>query len=192
MFEQMLQTQSIPVYWSYRWTHHAGFAHHHDTLNSEVSSNRRCFYIPDDATDSKLITPDIDLKTVCATGSCGLLNVAPSAGKVWLRPIFSVDIPDIPHDMARDLAGMYHVGQAKPLQQSEEDLLHRQECSQPAEEGPITREQALSQNMHAVSFAYERCFPLFTEVKDAQRCCRLIEKMSLLVWLHLGSTTLAG
>lgn len=65
------------------------------------------------------MTPDIDVKTICANGTCGVLNVAPSAGKVWLRPIFSVDIPDIPDDMAQDLAGMYHAGEAQVMQDPE-------------------------------------------------------------------------
>lgn len=61
----------------------------------------RCFSI-----DGKLV--DVDLKTLCKTGTSGVISVAPSDGKKWLKSLTDHVLPDIPDEFARTLAEMYH------------------------------------------------------------------------------------
>ena len=54
--------------------------------------------------------PKVDLKTVCSSGTAGVLSVAPSPNKAWERHIADHPIPDIPNDMADTLASWYNSG----------------------------------------------------------------------------------
>jgi hypothetical protein len=67
----------------------------------ELYDKARCF------TEGSQIL-DVDLKTRCSTGSGGNIVVSPSAGKSWIRPLYSCAIPDVPDDFAERLASMYH------------------------------------------------------------------------------------
>ncbi len=49
----------------------------------------------------------IDLKTLCKTGTSGVLVIAPSANKTWVRPLWNTTVPDMPKDMTESLAAMY-------------------------------------------------------------------------------------
>lgn len=49
---------------------------------------------------------DLDIKTVCRTGTAGVLVVAPSKGKEWIRPIWETPIQPISDDFARTLSSM--------------------------------------------------------------------------------------
>ena len=61
----------------------------------------RCFSI-----DGQVV--DVDLKTLCKTGTSGVISVAPSDGKKWLKSLEDHVLPDIPEKFARTLADMYH------------------------------------------------------------------------------------
>ncbi len=42
---------------------------------------------------------DIDIKTLCSSGTAGVLKVHPSPGRKWIRSPFKYDIPEMPEDI---------------------------------------------------------------------------------------------
>lgn len=54
--------------------------------------------------------PKVDLKTVCSSGTAGVLSIAPSPNKTWDRHIADYAVPDIPDEMAETLASWYNHG----------------------------------------------------------------------------------
>ena len=52
--------------------------------------------------------PGVDFKTVTRTGTRGLLMVAPSLGKEWVRPPWDVDVKAIPDALLRAVAAPCH------------------------------------------------------------------------------------
>lgn len=49
--------------------------------------------------DGNLVPNQVDIKTVCSTGTGGLLIVAPSPNKTWVQPLYTSDPPPVPHDL---------------------------------------------------------------------------------------------
>ena len=57
------------------------------------------------ANDDKIL--DVDLKTICQTGTAGVLSVAPSQGKHWIRAIYDHPVSKMPDQLATYLASLY-------------------------------------------------------------------------------------
>jgi P4 family phage/plasmid primase-like protien len=49
---------------------------------------------------------DVDFKSVCSTGTSGMIVVAPSPGKTWVRPLFACEskLPEIPRELLASIA----------------------------------------------------------------------------------------
>jgi Bifunctional DNA primase/polymerase, N-terminal len=51
--------------------------------------------------------PHVDFKSVCATGTGGIVVVAPSKNKRWVRPLWSTPVVDIPDCLLEAIAAPY-------------------------------------------------------------------------------------
>ena len=59
-------------------------------------------------------TLSVDIITRCSTGTGGVLCVAPSPDKTWVRPLQTTPVPDIPDSLARYIAALRKTGKAYP------------------------------------------------------------------------------
>lgn len=50
----------------------------------------------------------IDFKSITSTGTGGIVVVAPSNGKTWVRPLWNTQIPEIPDDLLDAIAVPHH------------------------------------------------------------------------------------
>lgn len=57
--------------------------------------------------DTHTLIDKVDLKTVSKTGTSGVVVVAPSQNKQWVRSLLDTEIIDIPDEMTHQLADMY-------------------------------------------------------------------------------------
>lgn len=47
---------------------------------------------------------EVDVKTVCSTGTAGLIMVHPSSNKTWVRSLWDTPLPQIPEELVRAIA----------------------------------------------------------------------------------------
>tara|TARA_B100001094_G_C18179584_1_gene800060 strand:+ start:547 stop:2904 length:2358 start_codon:yes stop_codon:yes gene_type:complete len=67
----------------------------------EIYDKSRAMYINEKQTP-------IDVKTMCSTGTRGLIICAPSQNKQWIRPLWKTELPDIPSSLVQFIKLISH------------------------------------------------------------------------------------
>lgn len=70
----------------------------------------------------------IDFKTVCASGTSGVVLVAPSTDKTWLRPLWTTPVIDAPLDLLRAVANPRQVGDRRLVFIQDDPVPRRVSC----------------------------------------------------------------
>lgn len=78
-----------------------------------------------DFDDNPDVVLSIDVKTLCSTGNGGILVIAPSKNKQWIRPLTNTSIPDVPDDLLDDLLKIRKNRHARPALNNRSNSMSR-------------------------------------------------------------------